>query len=100
MVATDARRKEVYWARYAASGARHSEPTVDRPEAVATDGPVAGRGATLYPDAFPDAIARSIRTLLIWLGSCWPGEAIELPPEPLYLRRPDVAEPGARKRVS
>ena len=57
LVATDARRKEVYWARYAASGARHTEPTVDRPDVVATDEPVAGRGATLYPEAFPNAIA-------------------------------------------
>jgi hypothetical protein len=28
------------------------------------------------------------------------GEATLLAPEPLYLRRPDAAEPGTRKRVS
>ena len=30
---------------------------MDRPDAVATDDPVAGRGATFYPEAFPHPIA-------------------------------------------
>ena len=100
LVATDARRKEVYWARYAASGARHTEPSVDRPGDVATGEPVAGRGATLYPDAFPNPIAPEYPNAADLARLVLAGSAIELPPEPLYLRRPDVAEPGARKRVS
>lgn len=100
LVATDARRKEVYWARYAPSGARHTEPTVDRPDVVATEEPVAGRGATLYPDAFPHAIAPEYPSASHLARLVLSGQALELSPEPLYLRRPDVAEPGARKRVS
>lgn len=100
LVATDARRKEVYWARYAASGARHTEPSVDRPEVVATFLPVAGRGATLYPEAFPHQISPEYPRAADLARLVLAGGAIELPPEPLYLRRPDVAEPAARKRVS
>src|SRR6476469_7494415 len=49
VVATDARRKEVYLAAYDADGSRTSGPAVDRPDAVATDAPVVGEGALLYP---------------------------------------------------
>jgi tRNA threonylcarbamoyl adenosine modification protein YeaZ len=100
LVATDARRKEVYWARYAASGARHTEPTVDKPDVVATDEPVAGRGATMYPEAFANPIAPEYPDAADLARLVLSGTAAELPPEPLYLRRPDVAEPGVRKRVS
>lgn len=100
LVATDARRKEVYWARYSPSGARHTEPTVDQPALVATDEPVAGRGATMYPEAFPNAIAPEYPSAADLARLVLSGSATELAPEPLYLRRPDVAEPGARKRVS
>src|SRR3546814_14294224 len=50
LVATDARRKEVYWASYDEDGARTSEPSVDRPADVASELPVVGEGAQLYPD--------------------------------------------------
>jgi tRNA threonylcarbamoyl adenosine modification protein YeaZ len=106
-VASDARRREVYWARYAADGRRITEPSVDRPDEVAAlvaGLPVAGRGAALYPAAFPlrlepelpsaavlaELVVRRLATL----------NAELLPPLPLYLRRPDAAEPGARKPVS
>ncbi|MGW4199889.1 tRNA (adenosine(37)-N6)-threonylcarbamoyltransferase complex dimerization subunit type 1 TsaB [Streptomyces sp. NPDC004726] len=58
VVATDARRKEVYWARYASARERVGEPAVDRPSEIAervAGLPVVGAGALLYPDAFPDA---------------------------------------------
>jgi tRNA threonylcarbamoyladenosine biosynthesis protein TsaB len=57
VVATDARRKEVYWARYdiTADGAlRRGPPMVAKAEAIADDVrglPVIGRGALLYPDS-------------------------------------------------
>ncbi|NYI05952.1 tRNA (adenosine(37)-N6)-threonylcarbamoyltransferase complex dimerization subunit type 1 TsaB [Allostreptomyces psammosilenae] len=54
-VATDARRKEVYWARYGADGARQGSPAVDRPERIAdslADVPVVGAGAVLHHAAF------------------------------------------------
>ncbi|MDG4864848.1 tRNA (adenosine(37)-N6)-threonylcarbamoyltransferase complex dimerization subunit type 1 TsaB, partial [Streptomyces sp. T-3] len=57
VVATDARRKEVYWARYEGPRSRASEPAVDRPAEIAdavAGMPAVGAGALLYPDAFPD----------------------------------------------
>ena len=53
VVATDARRKEVYLARYDELGRRLEGPVVDKPAALATDDVVVGEGGTLYPDAFP-----------------------------------------------
>src|SRR5207249_3425575 len=50
-VATDARRKEVYWARYDSARARATGPAVGPPADVPADLPVLGEGAALYPDA-------------------------------------------------
>ena len=55
VVATDARRKEVYLASYDETGARLDGPDVAKPADVATQAPVVGEGALLYPDAFPHA---------------------------------------------
>ena len=55
VVATDARRKEVYLASYDDEGGRLDGPHVLRPDDAATTGPVVGEGAVLYPAAFPDA---------------------------------------------
>jgi tRNA threonylcarbamoyl adenosine modification protein YeaZ len=99
LVATDARRKEVYWARYDTSG-RLTEPAVDLPAAVASDGPVAGRGPLLYPDAFPTPIGPEFPSAADLARLVASGRADLLPPQPLYLRRPDVAHPAERKRVS
>ncbi len=114
-VATDARRREVYWAKYAARDRRLTDPAVDWPHVVAPEvagAPVAGEGAVKYPDAFPDAIEPvlpsaadlaelTVRRLAAGGGDTSSGvSAGLLPPEPLYLRRPDAVEPGARKPVS
>lgn len=108
VVATDARRREVYWARYQRSNqpGRPGLPVrVDGPHvATATELPraglpVVGRGATLYPAELGDAVlpldppAGELAALAIH------GAPYLLPAEPLYLRRPDAALPGARKRV-
>jgi tRNA threonylcarbamoyl adenosine modification protein YeaZ len=100
VVATDARRKEVYWARYAHPTERVSAPSVDRPADVATDLPTAGRGASMYPDSFPEHTAPEYPRAGDLASLVVSGAAAVLPPEPLYLRRPDVAEPSPRKRVS
>lgn len=102
LVATDARRKEVYWARYDADGRRVEGPLVGPAADIpgARDLPVAGAGGELYPAAFgqllnpahPDA-----RTLCEIAVKDTSGL---LDPEPLYLRRPDAREPGAPKRVT
>jgi len=99
-VATDARRKEVYLATYDDQGRRLGGPDVVRPHDAATEGPVAGEGALLYPEAFPEA-----RDPLLpsagWLARAVVAELAELhDPEPMYLRRPDAVAPGAPKRVS
>ena len=104
-VVTDARRKEVYWARYA-DDRRIDGPHVDRPtalaERLAQGSTVAGFATTPYAAEFarnliddtapyPDAAA--IARLAV-------DDAWWLPVQPMYLRRPDARPPGAPKRVT
>lgn len=106
VVATDARRKEVYWARYADPRTRLTDAAVDRPadiaEAVAGL-PAVGAGAVLYPDTFPDArapehvSAASLASLAAEKLAA--GEEL-LAPRPLYLRRPDAQVPKNYKVVT
>jgi len=99
-VATDARRKEVYRASYDGSGVRVAGPDVLRPADAATDQPVAGEGAVLYPEAFPRAFGPA-RPSAGWLATIVVERRAEiLDPEPLYLRRPDAVIPSAPKSVS
>jgi tRNA threonylcarbamoyl adenosine modification protein YeaZ len=99
-VATDARRKEVYWARYERPTERVGEPAVSRPADAATALPTAGLGAALYPDAFPNRIEPEYPRAADLAAMVVSGAVAPLPPEPLYLRRPDVSPPTAPKRVS
>jgi tRNA threonylcarbamoyladenosine biosynthesis protein TsaB len=100
LVATDARRKEVYWAAYDADGERLDGPHVGRPADLVTDRPVVGEGAQLYPEAFPTPVGPT-RPSAGWLATVIAEERVELlDPEPLYLRRPDAETPHAPKRVS
>jgi tRNA threonylcarbamoyl adenosine modification protein YeaZ len=106
LVATDARRREVYWARYE-SGRRVTGPAVDRPADVPLGGvtSVAGAAAELYadvwsqltrrPEHYPDPVAL-VRLALERITAGAPSE----PLSPLYLRRPDAVVPGAPKTVS
>ena len=97
VVATDARRKEVYLASYDADATRLHGPLVEHPGAAATDLPVVGEGAILYPDSFPNAVG-PVRPSAGWLARVVTGERAELrDPEPLYLRRPDAVAPGKPK---
>lgn len=96
-VATDARRREVYWAEYEGR-LRRGGPDVDRPADVAWTGPTVGAGARLYPDAFPDGRDPQLPSaagLCRYLLAGGP----TLAPRPLYLRRPDATEPSSRKPV-
>lgn len=101
VVATDARRREVYWARY--EGHRRIEgPAVDLPADLAerlAGAPVVGRGAQRYPDVlFPaDGPADPSATVMAQARVAGTLELVD--PQPLYLRRPDVSAPGPRKRV-
>lgn len=104
-VATDARRREVYWARY--RGARRvSGPEVIVPSDLPRDGlPVVGRGALMYPEALGPAVepldvaAADVAALAVAALAGDPGVEGLLLAQPLYLRRPDAVEQGARKRV-
>lgn len=108
VVVTDARRRELYWARYR-DGERIDGPEVVRPavlaEDLAADDVVLGSGALLYPDLarhlrdgtprFPDPAA----IVALGLPALLSGD--ELPPlAPLYLRRPDAVPPGAPKAAA
>ena len=106
IVATDARRKEVYWARYdltARGVERRGEPMVAKAESIADEVrglPVIGRGAVLYADWFGprlgplDVSAGALAALAadrIAAGQ-------ELPAaDPMYLRRPDAMTLEARR---
>ena len=112
LVATDARRREVYWARYDAAGLRVQGPLVGRAGSIpgAAGLTVAGGGGRLYPEAFGEVTGPAspdARTLCgIVAGQLGGDGAASDPPvpllaaEPLYLRRPDAREPGPPKRVT
>jgi tRNA threonylcarbamoyladenosine biosynthesis protein TsaB len=105
-VAIDARRKEIYWARYDKTGALLEGPHVTVAEELPA-GPVYGAGAGLYADrlatvgakvvpgfehAHPGAVSlgtRALRTLSA-------GETL-LGTEPLYLRESDAKVPAVMK---
>lgn len=106
LVATDARRREVYWARYAGSPpSRVDGPAVGRPGELPEwlrSLPTAGRGPLLYPELFArpvgprDVSAAALAQVAV--RRLARGETLD-PPAPLYLRRPDVAAPVAPKLV-
>ena len=99
VVATDARRKEVYLASYA-GGRRVDGPQVLKPEDAATEALVVGRGGSLYPDDFPNVTGPEHPSAAVLCDVVLRRRFEILEPEPLYLRRPDAAEPGKPKRVS
>ncbi|MYX36974.1 MULTISPECIES: tRNA (adenosine(37)-N6)-threonylcarbamoyltransferase complex dimerization subunit type 1 TsaB [unclassified Streptomyces] len=104
-VATDARRKEVYWARYEGPRARVTDPAVDRPGDIADEVagvPAVGAGAALYPEVFTDVRppADQSAAALAALAAAKLADGEEfLPPLPLYLRRPDAQVPAGYKAV-
>jgi tRNA threonylcarbamoyl adenosine modification protein YeaZ len=67
IITVDARRKEVYWARYT-NGVRVADPAVNFPADVS--------GATIHADLFPDMVSLSSLSGNITV--------------PIYLRRPDA----------
>lgn len=122
LVVGDARRREVYSARYRALGGDDvrllAGPHVGPAAQVATDPVgaavdegrvvVAGDGAVLYADVLPPTpgtpdevdpavLARIVRSRL---SRAEAGEEVSLGTEPLYLRRPDVQPATGRKRAS
>jgi len=102
LVATDARRREVYWARYSPTGERLSGPGVAAPAALPAGLPVAGEGAVIYQgllgDPIPPRYPAAATAVLLSAKRLKAGGSLP-PPEPLYLRRPDARVPGAPKSV-
>ncbi|WP_405062069.1 tRNA (adenosine(37)-N6)-threonylcarbamoyltransferase complex dimerization subunit type 1 TsaB [Kribbella sp. NBC_01505] len=108
-VATDARRKEIYWALYdgpAPDGSRRrlEGPAVDKPAAVAhvlAGLPLIGRGATLYAETLSvpaDEVVEYPSAEVLAYGVAT-GTLEVVAPDPLYLRRPDVTLSGGPKSV-
>jgi tRNA threonylcarbamoyl adenosine modification protein YeaZ len=103
LVATDARRREVYWARYDAAGARLDGPHVGRAADIANRRlPAVGAGAVRYADELPGhcaplhpdpAVLAGIAAALVLAGA--PADLT-----PMYLRRPDATVGATRKRVT
>jgi tRNA threonylcarbamoyl adenosine modification protein YeaZ len=73
IVTVDARRKEVYWARYV-DGVRMGEPAVNFPSVL--------EGTEIYSDLFPDLLA-----MVSLKGDI---------KEPIYLRHPDAVATADR----
>lgn len=109
-VVTDARRREVFWAIYE-NGVRTAGPGVALPAQVADElrarsvGVVVGPGTAAYPaafegftvagsSAFPDPVLLVHRAVPELLAGKPAG-----PLAPIYLRRPDAAEPRPRTSV-
>ncbi len=102
LVATDARRREVYWARYDAGCSRLDGPSVNRPADVATAGVTRTAGAAAGVLGLP-VVAPEYPGPVGLVTAAGPALRRGAPPEPLqplYLRRPDAAEPGQPKRVT
>ncbi|PBC83109.1 tRNA threonylcarbamoyl adenosine modification protein YeaZ [Streptomyces sp. 2224.1] len=108
VVATDARRKEVYWARYKDARTPLTEPAVDRPADIADQVagvPAVGAGAVLYDTVFTglrrEAPEHQSAGALAALAADRLAAGEELPPpRPLYLRRPDAQVPANYKVVT
>lgn len=117
LVATDARRKEVYWARYALDGGTgeagevaggravrridgpHVARAADLPEPVRAL-PTLGRGPGLYPEELPHGRAPLdvSAAVLADLAARRIADHEPMPTEPLYLRRPDATVAAAVPR--
>ena len=103
LVATDARRKELYWARYSATRERIGGPQVCPATDLPAGLPVAGEGALLYPELGAEPVAPRYPDAACLAALVAKRIADGIPPapaEPLYLRRPDAREPALRKRVT
>jgi tRNA threonylcarbamoyl adenosine modification protein YeaZ len=112
LVATDARRREVYWASYDAAGQRLHGPDVAKPAAVRAaldagelgEGLTAvGSGAALYAEQLGLPVSGPLYPTVAGLAGLAARRVLDKAPSqpltPLYLRRPDAVEPTARKPV-
>ncbi|WP_214414877.1 tRNA (adenosine(37)-N6)-threonylcarbamoyltransferase complex dimerization subunit type 1 TsaB [Sphaerisporangium fuscum] len=112
IAATDARRKEVFWARYADMRTRLEGPSVSRPGEVPGELPLVGAGARMYAQVLGEArlvedapdypLAGALASLAVerLRAGAGPEETVLTEPRPIYLRRPDAQVPGPPKKVT
>ena len=99
LVVTDARRKELYWARYK-DGVRIAGPAVAKPSEIKQqfpELPVFGPGTLLYPEALSGKPAELNAGNLAELFVQGTAELHSV--QPMYLRKPDAVEPTGSKQV-
>jgi tRNA threonylcarbamoyl adenosine modification protein YeaZ len=100
VVVSDARRREVFWAKYDAVGLRTDGPYVGKPDVVAplvAGLPCVGAADLDCADLFDDIRGPSLPSAaaLAQLVDATLGRGGHLlPPEPVYLRTPDVTMSG------
>ncbi|GGG13930.1 tRNA (adenosine(37)-N6)-threonylcarbamoyltransferase complex dimerization subunit type 1 TsaB [Rhodococcoides trifolii] len=101
LVVTDARRKEVYWARFDGTG-RTSGPHVGAPSTVDTSGCDAVAGSPQHVDLFDLPVepveSPSPRSLVLLAADALLRGDTPEPLVPQYLRRPDAVAMADRKR--
>jgi len=99
IVAADARRKEVYWARYGPAAQRIGHLAVGPPAAIASAAscPVAGEGRCSTPSCSPARFRRAIRTRRVSRRSRrggWRSMIRSRPPSRCTCAGPTPASPG------
>jgi tRNA threonylcarbamoyladenosine biosynthesis protein TsaB len=106
----DAKRREIYWARYRVDQTRVLDgltrlegPTVGPAATAPASSIVVGSGADTYPEALHPTVGepQTVDPVLLARLACHRalrGEDVSA--TPLYLRRPDIAPPAPRKRAT
>ncbi|GAA4548101.1 tRNA (adenosine(37)-N6)-threonylcarbamoyltransferase complex dimerization subunit type 1 TsaB [Pseudonocardia xishanensis] len=109
LVATDARRREVYWAAYdgpeahdgAGEGVRRlTGPHVGAAESIGVADLHVVAAAGTMADRFGLPVAGPATPTPLGLVAVAALHGVPGPLEPLYLRRPDAVPPGERKKVT
>ena len=95
LVVTDARRRELYWARYR-DGVRTRGPGVDAPANVPCDGASAVAGSADHAAMFPLPRLDAEHPTPVGLVRAVDWSTDPGPLVPLYLRRPDAKTPAER----
>ncbi|NBP92310.1 MAG: tRNA (adenosine(37)-N6)-threonylcarbamoyltransferase complex dimerization subunit type 1 TsaB [Actinobacteria bacterium] len=93
-IATDARRKEVYWARYSAAGKRLGEVRVIKPSELTDEErwlPTAGDAVEIYGELFPFLLEPLFPNMGLLAARA--AEFSLADHAPMYMRRPDATPP-------
>lgn len=102
LVATDARRREIYWATYR-SGSRELGPDVIAPASIQISGAV---DTISIPEHLVEKLPEELQNVTMHSGKPAPASLVAVadfsvepqPLVPLYLRRPDAKEPKPKPK--